>query len=147
MENPFEEEKQVAARPTFLTVLCILTFVGSGFMILIYLVMSFMPAGMADMMQEQIAQTMGEEKAEELAAFMVASLRMAPYALLLSIASLAGAILMFRLRRTGYFLYVAAQVILVVLPLMFCAQSSILGSAFWALLFIVLYGLNWKALK
>ena len=28
MENPFETEK--AVRPTFLTVLCILTFIGSG---------------------------------------------------------------------------------------------------------------------
>ena len=30
MENPFEEQQNQFQRPTFLLVLCILTFIGSG---------------------------------------------------------------------------------------------------------------------
>ena len=34
MENPFEEQQNGRRRPVFLTVLCILTFIGSGWGVL-----------------------------------------------------------------------------------------------------------------
>ena len=74
MENPFEEEKQPNKRPAFLTVLCILTFIGAGFSILSELVVLFMPSSFMDGMSLQFVEILGEEKAEEMtASFMLAS--------------------------------------------------------------------------
>ncbi len=147
MENPFEEEKQPNKRPAFLTVLCILTFIGAGFSILSELAVLFMPSSFMDGMSLQFAEILGEEKAEEMtASFMLAS-KLAPYQLVLSILSLTGAILMFQLKRMGFYLYTLAQVLIVVLPGLMGGQWAIWGAAFWAILFIVLYALNLKSMK
>ena len=61
MENPFEEEKQPNKRPAFLTVLCILTFIGAGFSILSELAVLFMPSSFMDGMSLQFAEILGEE--------------------------------------------------------------------------------------
>ncbi len=104
MENPFEEEKQQNKRPVFLTVLCILTFIGAGFAILSELVVLFLPSSFMEGMQVQFADMLGEEKAEEMVASFVLQSRLAPYQLVLSILSLTGAIMMFQLKRIGFYL-------------------------------------------
>ena len=147
MENPFEEEKQQNKRPVFLTVLCILTFIGAGFAILSELVVLFLPSSFMEGMQVQFADMLGEEKAEEMVASFVLQSRLAPYQLVLSILSLTGANKMFQLKRIGFYLYTLAQVLLVVLPGLIGGQWAILGAAFWAILFIVLYAVNLKSMK
>lgn len=147
MENSFEEITEKKTRPTLLTVLCILTFIAAGFSILAYLVTSFLPGSFSNGMEEQFAQMFGEEKAAEMVATMAQSIRIAPYMLVLSILNLTGAILMFQLKRIGYFLYIIAQVGMVVLPAFISGNWGIVWSAIWALLFIILYGLNWKYFK
>ena len=147
MENPFEEERQQNKRPAFLTVLCILTFIGSGFAIISELIVLFLPSSFMEGMQVQFADILGEEKAEEMIASFALQCKLAPYQLILSILSLAGAILMFQLKRMGFYLYTLAQVLLVVLPGLIGGQWSIVGAAFWSVLFIVLYAVNWKSLK
>lgn len=147
MENSFEEEKQVAKRPAFLTVLCILTFIGAGFSILSELVVLFLPSSFMDGMSSQFAEMLGEEKAEEIVTSFTLASKLAPYQLILSILSLTGAIMMFQLKRMGFYLYTLAQVLLVVLPGLIGGQWSILGAAFWSIVFIVLYAVNWKSMK
>lgn len=147
MENPFEEEKQGTCRPTFLTVLCILTFIAAGFSILSDLIVWCLPASFVDTLQVQWAGMVGEDKAEEMAKSFVDSKKVVPFDLLFSLVNLAGAILMFQLKRIGFYLYVPAQVLLVVLPGLLTGQWAIMGSAFWAVLFVALYAVNVKHLK
>ena len=59
MENPFEEERQQNKRPAFLTVLCILTFIGSGFAIISELIVLFLPSSFMEGMQVQFGQLEG----------------------------------------------------------------------------------------
>lgn len=147
MENPFEEEKQPNKRPAFLTVLCILTFIGAGFSILSELIVLFLPSSVMEGMQLQFADMLGEAQAEEMVASFALASKLAPYQLVLSILSLMGAILMFQLKRMGFYLYTLAQVSLVVLPGLIGGQWTIFWSAFWALVFIVLYAVNLKSMK
>ena len=53
MENSFEGEKQIAKRPAFLTVLCILTFIGAVFSILSELVVLFFHSSFMDCISSQ----------------------------------------------------------------------------------------------
>lgn len=147
MENPFEEEKQENKRPVFLTVLCILTFIAAGFSILSALIVFFMPSSFMEGMQGQFADMLGEDKAEEMVASMAMATKLAPYQLIFSILSLVGAIMMFQLKRMGFYLYVLAQILLVVVPPLVSGQWSIFWPAFWAVLFIVLYAINVKSMK
>ena len=88
-----------------------------------------MPSSFMDGMSLQFAEILGEEKAEEMtASFMLAS-KLAPYQLVLSILSLTGAILMFQLKRMGFYLYTLAQVLIVVLPGLMGGQWAIWGGS------------------
>ncbi len=69
--------------------------------------------------------------------------------LVLSIISLLGAVLMFRLRRIGFYFYVAAQILMLFVLPYFAGFSSVvvirlMGSAFVSLVFIVMYAVNVK---
>jgi len=148
MENPFEEEQELGKRPVLLTVLCVLTFIGTAFSILSALVLSFMPDTFSASMQEQFAQMMGEEQAEGMVEAMVSGMRSAPYLLVLYIINLFGAIQMFRLRKMGFFIYVAAQVLIWIFPvIMGGPATSLIMSGIWTAVFITLYAINLKFMK
>lgn len=161
MENPFETNKPM--RSNFLTVLCILTFIGSGWSVLSNL-MGLLTTGIQNMTAEMsqfssngnmgssflTAFTSSAMELMQVAALHATSINL--WGLLLSAGSLFGAILMFRLKRTGFYLYVVAQIIqLFVLP-MYAGFSiavlvGVLFSAFFTLLFIILYAVNVRQLK
>ena len=72
--------------------------------------------------------------------------------LVLSVISLLGAILMFQLRRLGFYLYTAAQILMLfVLPYFagfnFMVLAGMLFSAIFAVIFIVMYALNLKYMR
>ena len=67
-------------------------------------------------------------------------------ALIFALASLFGAILMWKLKKIGFFLYSGANVIAIFLPIIFISGSIAWFGAFITVLFIVLYGLNVKHL-
>lgn len=163
MENPFEEKQ--TQRPTFLIVLCILTFIGSGWNILAGL-FSLFTAGLMDggVYMNEYSSMVGEMESQGLSAFlsrfMTSSMEVlkvqALYAkeiaslqLVLGVISLIGAMLMFQLRRVGFYFYVAAQVLeLFVLPYFagfaFVVVAGMFFSGIFTVLFIVLYALNLK---
>lgn len=168
MENPFEEQQNKLQRPTFLLVLCILTFIGSGWGVLSNL-FSIFTAGMMNgsMQMEQYSTMVGDMDNSGASSFMSGFLNssmevlkvtaahareIAVMQLVLSIISLLGAILMFQLRRLGFYLYVAAQILaLFVLPY-FAGFSTLIvigmvWSAFISAVFIILYSLNLKYLR
>ena len=165
MENPFEEQQNQFQRPTFLLVLCILTFIGSGWGTLSNL-FSVFTAGLTDSsmqmehyssMLNSMDQGAGSAVLSDILNSTMASLQatfvhareIAVVSLVLSVISLLGAILMFQLRRLGFYLYTAAQILaLFVLPY-FAGFSMYVGmvmffSGLISLLFIILYAVNLK---
>lgn len=113
MENPFEEQQNKLQRPTFLLVLCILTFIGSGWGTLSNL-FSVFTAGLTDSsmqmehyssMLNSMDQGAGSAVLSDILNSTMASLQatfvhareIAVVSLVLSVISLLGAILMFQL--------------------------------------------------
>ncbi len=126
---------QVKARPTLLTVICILTFIGSGLSALLYLIAAVAfgaISGLLDSIPGMSAIIGGG------AIFFVVSL-------ILAAVSLFGAIKMWGLKKMGFYLYAVAQVLMLVVPFIFItgATFSIFGFIFTAL-FIALYAVNLK---
>jgi len=156
-----------ARRPTFLTVLCIITFVVSGYHLVMAIVgffsnKSFDPAQWQDISNQMAEAMSGTDAAsQEMAARMMeaishmmqAGIENATFlgiaALLASALSIYGAYLMFNLKQTGYYTYIAAKVIGILIPL-FIFGINILTLFMYGFiavigaLFIVLYGLNRK---
>jgi hypothetical protein len=160
MKNPFEEQP---GRSTFLTVLCVLTFIGSGTGALSGLVSlcTFDPEAMVK--QVEATSLLMEEGGPWLKYALGSSVELLlvtaehgraihGFSLLFSLLSLAGAIEMFRLRRRGFFLYAVAQVAsLFVLPcyagFSLIVTISLFGTALLAALFIALYAVNLKQMR
>lgn len=164
MENPSEEQQNGRQRPVFLTVLCILTFIGSGWGILSNLFSIFTADMLNDsyIRMEQYSTLMGEIEDKGLpsfwANFLSSSMEMAQIAmvhareiatmqLMLGMVSLLGAVLMFCLRRVGFYLYAAAQVLMLLVFPYFAGFSpivivSLFGSALFTVVFIAMYAVN-----
>jgi len=155
-------------RPDFLTVICILTFIGSGFGIINnvtnYLnadVLTEMGKQAIDQTREKVdSESSGEGKklADQMmsgASAMMDKKKLKQNYLLTvlsNIMTLAGALLMFRLRKSGYWLYVAGIVVLVATPVVIFGTGNLLSMSITMLfaaigiLFIILYSLQLKHL-
>ena len=155
-------------RPDFLTVICILTFIGSGFGIINnvtnYLnadVLTEMGKQAIDQTREKVdSESSGEGKklADQMmsgASAMMDKKKLKQNYLLTvlsNIMTLAGALLMFRLRKSGYWLYVAGIVVLVATPVVIFGTGNLLSMSITMLfaaigiLFIILYSLQLRHL-
>jgi len=125
-----EVQEELKKRPVFLTVLCILTFIGSG-LGLLFALLAIVAAGTIQGLLESIPG-MGAVPGTGMFKLVLA--------VVLSAASLYGAVMMWQLKKIGFFLYVAAQVVMLIIGF------TIMGLIFTAL-FIVLYALNLKHLE
>ena len=125
-----EEITEAEARPTFLSVLCVLTFIGSGLGVLFGLLLTL---GLGTM----LAAIPGMEAAlgGGTAYFAIGTV--------LAAASLYGAIQMWKLQKMGFFIYAGASALGVIAPLLFGLPFSTMGLIF-PILFIILYYLNVK---
>lgn len=156
MEQENTGAATAAKRPTFLTVLCILTFVGVAFSLIGGIMNYFTYSALAatgDLFGGMGAE--GEQFSESMNA--MADMmgmdygKMATVALiqaLLNIPILIGAIMMWKQKKTGFYVYAAFEVIQPLLPLfmglgLIGGAMAILGLVF-AIVFVVLYGLNLK---
>ena len=147
-------------RPVLLTVLCVLTFIGSGFGIFGNLMAMF-----ATPFLEFVQPSMFEEAFNHLGnnpgdQFVKQALDMGLLALdnFLAITlskfifyalSLVGAIMMFQMKKIGFYLYIAAQVGFLFIGPIFLGWNlfvsiALLFSVFFSLLFIALYAINFK---
>ena len=118
-------------RPTFLTILCILSFIGSGLGILGSLLLL---VGAGAIMS--YLGSMGGATGAGSMGYVIALL-------ILSGASLFGAIQMWKLKKMGFFVYAGASVVGIILPLVFGLGFSAVG-AIVPIAFIVMYYLNVK---
>ncbi len=119
---------QKPARPTSLTILCILSFVGAMVMLLGYINSYFDYKGMN-------------------AHFADSFLIMALFKLVM----LAGVVLMWNLRKTGLYLYLAGQAAALIYPFASGTADTVLGLLvipvlLISILFIVLFARQWKFL-
>lgn len=160
MENPFDNRPE---RPTFITVLCILTFIGSGWASMSNMVSAFtFNIGNTQMQIEQISDAAEnlDENTTFMSGFLNSSIEMlkttaehgkeiAIISLILSLFSLVGAILMFNLRKLGFYIYTAAQLLTLIVVPCYSGFSplivvGIISSAIPSIIFIILYAVNLK---
>ena len=176
MENTlseFEEERE--SRPTLLTVLCILTFIGSSWAIVtniwgfstaaktaaIFQQREVLKTGTSATADTAVAKA-GRKKKEFLGQKVMASVskmmtvdnirKIAISKALASLLTLVGAWLMWYLRKKGYYIYIIGGILGLVAPFYVYGNNLIaLGMAslpgFFGLVFIALYALNLKSMK
>jgi len=160
-------------RSTFLTVLCILTFVGSGYGIFSGIttltgaakIIAQSTKNMDPQKQQAERQRLSEKKdgGSKFALKMMDSVgemmnekkikQTGIATIISSLLTLGGALLMWRLNRTGFYIYVAGILTGVAAPFIiygsdaFVAIMSAAVSGFFGLLFIVLYAFNLKDMQ
>ena len=176
MDTNLEEfDQEPTLRPTLLTVLCILTFIGSGWGILSGIwsyssaektVVTFaknMPASSDSTVNKDTVvihagnkrrSLFGEKMMSSFSKVMtVGNIRkMAIGGILSALFTLAGALLMWWLRRRGFYIYILGVVIGLIIPFyLYGGNLMAVGlaafSGFFGLLFIVLYALNLKVMR
>ena len=171
--NEFEQETRL--RPTLLTVLCILTFIGSGWTIVSSVwsystasqtVKMFSSAGVIRLNDSTLQKDsvmrgrhknrspFGEKMMLSVSKIMTEEniRKSAIGAIISGLFTLSGALLMWRLRRKGFYLYIGGILVGLVVPfylygnnLLAIGMSSFSG--FFGLVFIALYALNIKSLR
>jgi len=117
MENNFNNQftNDIAPapnKPQFLKVLCILTFIWSGLMIIAYLIGSLLlglSEETATMMADRVMESNSQIQIDNPAEFFHQIGMVSLLALLANIASLVGAIMMWNLNKIGFFIYAIAE--------------------------------------
>lgn len=140
-------------RPQFLKILCILSFVACGLFILIYSIGS-MAMGMSEEtisgVWDKVIESQPQLESVNPVDFFHEVGKLCLYNLLTNIASLVGVILMWRLNKIGFFIYVVAELATNFMGLDMNIEGadksslSMIFSIAVDLVFIVLYALNLK---
>lgn len=152
LDNGTEDVYKSQKRPAFLTVLCILTFVGSG-LTMLYSFFMWISFTAAERMFDAFGD-MGDVQDESFRMFGWLKFLMLTY-LISAVLCVAGAIFMMFMRKIGFYIYIVGQIApLVVLGVMLGAnvqnEFGMAGMVFTAIFpvgFIVMYGLNFKYLR
>ena len=139
----FSEYEQVKKRPTFLTVLCILTFIGSGYLFLLFLFFSFS----TDLIPQMIEILQNMNYPQEAVSLLEQMAGVAGWKFLILSFSYAlavvGAAFMLKLNKVGFHLYIVSQILL------FCCKNILIGGDLkmnvlaigWSIFVIVLFGI------
>jgi hypothetical protein len=149
-----------ATRPTLLTVLCILSFIGSGIAIVFYIIALIGAMAVqavvsaADEGMSAYADSVGGssmETAEVVSDAASVGMGMVwAYVLigiLATIVALVGVIRMWKLKKSGFYLYTGATVLSMIMSIVYAGTDGIVMAIVVPVLFIVLYGLNLKHMK
>lgn len=166
-QNPKEMTDQ-NERPTFLTVLCILTWVGSGLVFigqLFTLATSGIRKNFTALAEDGMDEAMSELAEEPsgigsiISSFvgqgMQALENLTEIALIKMLGTaivILGAVLMWKLKKTGFYLFLGGKVIIIVGVFILMGGSrlavmSIMGSLIVAIAFGIMYGVNTKAMS
>lgn len=171
-KNNYDYETEPAARPSFLTWLCILTFIGSGWAIV--------SSGYTYVSADKYANIISKEKpfkrdstyadstgtvhnerkvfSEKIKASFSKILdknnmrKLAIGNLIAALFTLTGALFMWRLKRTGFYIYIIGVIISLMIPFYLFGNDMIAVGAtsfnnFFGLVFIALYVLNLKSMQ
>lgn len=141
-----ETTQSTGARPVFLTVLCILSFIAAGFAVFGYVtVLTIMGAASAVSCIETIEGMEGMEGMAELTASAPSAAMTWTYlivGILTTIVALFGVIKMWKLKKEGFMIYAGASVVSMAMGIVY-SGFSIFGAIITAA-FIVMYYLNVK---
>jgi hypothetical protein len=125
-------------RPDFLSALCILTFIGSSITFTVYLLASLFFKSASEIIVKYSAW-----HSTDVISPLYFTILMA-----LSALSLTGAIRIWKLHRDGFFLYTVAQILLLLIPIVWInGQAFSVVNLIFTAIFVVGYGLNWKLMK
>lgn len=141
-QNQFNQSNK---RPVLLTILCILTFIASGFSAL----SNISWAILYDTFSE-ILLTNESPLVQQMADTILATNRSLFFVdFILYIGSVAGALLMFNLKKIGFHIYTVSNILLVLTPAFFVEGQGInfMGLILITLPFIVLYAMHLKYMK
>lgn len=152
-------------RPTFLTVLCILTWVGSGFVLISQLIslatakMTKQIAGIAEEGLDELTMQSSNELGGMFSSLMGKSIQALEHITELALVRIVGvlvvlfgSIMMWKLKKTGYYLFLMGKLIIIIGIFLIMGGSGaafmfIAGPLLVAIAFSILYGVNLKALK
>lgn len=159
--DQFETNNQATKLPAFLKVLCILTFIGSGMGILGALMNLVLFSASTNILRT--ANDLSDGLYDRMGMDIDQMVRWTTYSnyanLLGSILCLTGALLMWKLKKTGFFLYIPGNLIPLITsfiameyvmgsgPFAFFGMAGIFFSAIFYIGFIVMYGVNYKHLR
>ncbi len=173
MESDYDFETEPDKRSSFLTWLCILTFIGSGWGI-ISAILSYTTAHKVSMVfsenlniRDSIVRndtakvtirrnrlfSSGKIKGSFSKMFQEDNIRKSALGkLIAAILTLTGALLMWQSKRTGFYLYIAGTIIAIAVPFYLFGNDLVAVGAssfanFFGLIFISLYALNLKSMK
>lgn len=132
-----QQEDIPGQRPTLLTILCILTFIGSGISTISFFAVSVM----YELFMQQFAVLYANMPD---ANFLLEAPRdFFVVSTILSAASVAGALFMWNLRKIGFHIYTSAQLVYLVVPLLyFGGETNPLLNILLTALFVYLYARN-----
>ncbi|MBC7887657.1 MAG: hypothetical protein H7Z13_07190 [Ferruginibacter sp.] len=170
MAELLQDYERPAGRPTFITVLCILTFIGSGWGLIGGAIQYFSAEKQAQAMtftkekastdiQKMDNKDEGSKMAEKMvnsmtSAFTVENLKKAGLAAILAaVFCLGGALMMWKLKKTGYYLYIVGTLVGIASPFIIYGSSNIMSIissvlvGFIGVIFVILYGVNLKYMK
>ena len=145
-----ENENPQPKRTTFLLVLCILTFIGSGYSLLYYLLLPFAKTHLPEMMEMYsnfFKDAAIQSQMSEMFDFMAAVPSWKYLLVALGFAgSVTGAALMLKLRKEGFHVYVISQILIFALLsfLIGGPMKSTITDILWTVTFILLYFLQLK---
>lgn len=173
MENSlYEYETEPATRPSFLTWLCILTFIGSGWTIISSVYTYVSADKYANILSEQ--RTVKTDSTYEDSTHAIhneqnafAKKMKTSFSKILNkdnlrkdaigkfiaaLFTLMGALFMWRLRRAGFYIYIIGIIISIIIPFYLYGNDLIAVGAtsfsnFFGLVFIALYALNLKSMR
>lgn len=129
-------EAQTQQRPTFLTVLCILSFIAAGIGIILGILGAIAAGAMTAGLAEAGLSTGGAMGSVWTAVIV---------SIALTAVGLVGVLQMWKLKKTGFYIYTGASVASIIAGIVmvgFSPLSVIISAAF-----IVMYGLNLKAMN
>lgn len=170
MTEVLQDYEKPTGRPVFITVLCILTFIGSGWGLIAggmqYFTAEKQAASMAFTKEKASSDIKkagkddaGAKMAEKMfnsmgTAFTVENLKKAAIAsVIAAILCLAGALLMWQLKKTGFYVYIAGTLAGIVSPFLIYGADNIMSIissvvvGFFGIVFVILYGVNLKHMK
>ncbi|HOS16303.1 MAG TPA: hypothetical protein PKX15_04725 [Bacteroidales bacterium] len=145
-----EQQQQENKRPTFLTVLCVLTFIGSGFSFLSQIISFALYSKIPDLFY-QMSNIMGGEIGELYIKTAELFVNMPRYYFLILAAvyviSIIGAFLMLLLRKIGFHLYTISQILYLGLPLLIIHSPFNVPNLLLSMIFVLFYARYLKLMK
>ncbi len=128
-------------RPTGLTILCVLSFVGSGISLFSHLMVWLFYNTFLDLLASDIYSSIPNLNIEELESYLKAGGQLFfLISAVLFLFSLVGVYKMWHLKKIGIHYYAIAQFLLIVIPLLFISTNMpVFGALLISLLFVLMY--------